>query len=31
VRLPMVEVSEDLATWLDAEIERRATSVLQPA
>lgn len=30
VRLPMVEVSEDLATWLDAEIERRA-SVLQPA
>lgn len=30
VRLPMVEVSEDLATWLDAEIERRA-QVLQPA
>ncbi|VIO68936.1 4-hydroxy-tetrahydrodipicolinate synthase [Bradyrhizobium ivorense] len=30
VRLPMIEVSEDLATWLDAEIERRAT-VLQPA
>ncbi|MCC8937833.1 4-hydroxy-tetrahydrodipicolinate synthase [Bradyrhizobium sp. Arg68] len=30
VRLPMVEVSEDLAAWLDAEIERRAT-VLQPA
>ncbi|VIO68715.1 4-hydroxy-tetrahydrodipicolinate synthase family protein [Bradyrhizobium ivorense] len=30
VRLPMVEVSADLATWLDAEIERRAT-VLQPA
>ncbi|MCA6122433.1 4-hydroxy-tetrahydrodipicolinate synthase [Bradyrhizobium sp. WSM 1704] len=30
VRLPMVEVSEDLATWLDAEIARRAQA-LQPA
>ncbi|MFB9264302.1 4-hydroxy-tetrahydrodipicolinate synthase family protein [Bradyrhizobium erythrophlei] len=31
VRLPMVEVSTDLATWLDAEIERRAQKVLQSA
>jgi 4-hydroxy-tetrahydrodipicolinate synthase len=31
VRLPMVEVSEDLATWLDAEMERSAQLLLQPA
>ncbi|KJC44945.1 dihydrodipicolinate synthase [Bradyrhizobium sp. LTSP885] len=31
VRLPMVEVSEDLAACLDAEIERRAPLVLQSA
>ena len=31
VRLPMVEVSADLATWLDAEIERREPRVLQSA
>ncbi|WP_426436726.1 4-hydroxy-tetrahydrodipicolinate synthase [Bradyrhizobium genosp. P] len=31
VRLPMVEVSEDLAACLDAEIERRAPRVLQSA
>lgn len=28
VRLPMVAVSEDLATWLDAEMERRAQLLL---
>ncbi|MBR0693771.1 4-hydroxy-tetrahydrodipicolinate synthase [Bradyrhizobium lablabi] len=31
VRLPMVEVSADLATWLDAEIECRAPRVLRTA
>jgi 4-hydroxy-tetrahydrodipicolinate synthase len=31
VRLPMVEVSEDLATLLDAEIERRTPLALQSA
>ncbi|MBR0794561.1 4-hydroxy-tetrahydrodipicolinate synthase [Bradyrhizobium jicamae] len=31
VRLPMVEVSADLAAWLDAEMERRAQPMPQPA
>ena len=31
VRLPMVEVSTELAAWLDEEIERRTQPVLRRA